>query len=162
MVNKSYLTAITRKSLPVPVRWLILRGDLIYGDVLDYGCGKCAEINNQTFGRMEGVESITNYDPYYAPVVDDNKSYDTILCTYVLCALPKKAELPILRNIQSLLKLKPGGMAFISVRNDKPKNGHGYSSRGTFQRWVEIPYLRVLHKDSQARIYILTRHSEIP
>ena len=153
--NKSYLTAIARKQLPLPVKWLLSRG-LIHGNVLDYGCGKCAKVNNQVLARFPTVDSVTNYDPHYEP--DDNfmgtKQFDTILCTYVICALEEPEELPVLRSLQSLLRRK--GTAYVSVRNDKPKWGHGYSSRGTCQRWVELN-LPQLHIFRQARIYVLTR-----
>jgi len=160
MKSNSHLTAITRKALPVPIRWLLRQGNAIQGRVLDYGCGKCADINNRTIGKLHLVKSVTNYDPHYADIDIWSQQFDTILCTYVLCTLPPEDELPIVRSIQSLLT--KDGMAFISVRNDKPKQGHGISSRGTLQRWVDIPYLRVLYKNTHTRIYLLTRHSEVP
>lgn len=161
MIANSHLTAISRKSLPVPVRWLLNMECLIVGKVLDYGCGKCVKINRRWILSHYLVKGLVNYDPFYAPYEFGPKEvFDTILCTYVICALPPEEELPILRHIQSLLA--PNGMAFISVRNDKPKQGHGFSARGTFQRWVELPYLRLLHKNSQARIYLLTAGNKLP
>jgi len=161
MIANSHLTAITRRALPVPVRWLLMQGNAIQGRVLDFGCGKCSEINNRTIGQLHCVTSMTNYDPYYAPIEFSLKpEFDTILCTYVLCALPESEENRILRLLRHYLALD--GMAFISVRNDKPKQGHGVSSRGTFQRWVDLPYLRLLHKNSQARIFLLTKNSVLP
>ena len=103
---------------------------------------------------------MTNYDPHFADIDIWSQQFDTILCTYVLCALPPEDELPIVRSIQSLLT--KDGMAFISVRNDKPKQGHGVSSRGTLQRWVELPYLRLLHKNTQSRIFLLTTGNKLP
>lgn len=161
MIAKSHLTAIARKSLPVPVRWLLRQGNAIQGHVLDFGCGKCKAINDRTIAQLPCVNTMTSYDPYYETVFGlDAMRFDTILCTYVICALPPEEELPILKRIQSMLA--QDGMAYISVRNDKPKNGHGYSSRGTFQRWVELPYLRQLHKCSQSRIFLLTPASNLP
>jgi SAM-dependent methyltransferase len=159
--HNSHLTAITRRTLPVPVRWLLQQGNAIKGHVLDYGCGKCAEINNRTIARLHCVESMTNYDPHFEPIDLSFKStFDTILCTYVLCTLPESEESQILHTLRH--HLRPDGMAFISVRHDKPKQGHGVSSRGTFQRWVELPYLRILHKTSQFRTFILTKNSVLP
>jgi len=159
-MNKSYLTAIARKTLPVPVRWLLQQGNAIQGHVLDFGCGKCKEINDRTIAQLPVVKSMTSFDPFYAPhKFTIFEQFDTILCTYVLCALPLKEGLKILKVVQSLLSLD--GMAFISVRNDKPKWGHGVSSRGTFQRRVKLPTLRVIHKTSQFRIYMLTKNSHL-
>jgi len=161
MITNSHLTAITRKVLPVPVRWLLQQGNAIQGHVLDYGCGKCAEINNRTIAQLHCVESMTNYDPYHAPIdLPIKAEFDTILCTYVLCAIPESEENQILRLLRH--HLSPDGMAFISVRNDKPKQGHGISSRGTLQRWVELPSLRLLHKTSQFRTFLLTKNSVLP
>ena len=156
----SHLTAINRKALPVPIRWLLAQR-MIHGHVLDYGCGKCEPINNVVFPKYPQIKSITNFDPYYAPIQPVQPNYlgegwyDTILCTYVLCTLPKTDEKRILQGIQKLLR--PNGVAYITVRNDEPKGGYGQSSRGTFQRKVEIPYLFELRKCHQYRIYLLTR-----
>jgi hypothetical protein len=37
MITNSHLTAITRKALPVPVRWSLQLGNAIQVHVLDYG-----------------------------------------------------------------------------------------------------------------------------
>ncbi len=154
----SHLTAISRKKLPVPVRWLFENG-FISGDVLDYGCGKCQELN-KTIEKSIDVTSVCSYDPHYAPNGKClKKKYDVILCTYVLCATEKKVEKEILKSIQNLLKKY--GMAFISVRTDAPKGGYGYTKRGTCQRKVELPLYHI-RKTSQYQIYMLTRYCELP
>lgn len=158
--HNSHLTAITRRALPVPVRWLLQQGNAIKGHVLDYGCGKCAAINNRTIAQLPVVKSMTNYDPHFEPIDLSFKStFDTILCTYVLCTLPESEESQILHTLRH--HLRPDGMAFISVRNDTPQQGHGVSSRGTFQRWVELSFLRNLLTASQCRIYILTKNTPL-
>ena len=147
MILNSHKTAIARNTLPVPVRWLQKNG-LIKGKyILDFGCGKCIDINPPDWD---------NYDPHFRPWSCWHKQvYDTILCTYVLCTLPESEERPILKEIQK--KLKPTGAAFISVRNDTPKSGHGISSKGTFQRKVVLPYLFEIRATSQYRTYLLTK-----
>lgn len=159
MNNKSYLTAITRKDLPNPVKWL-LANQLIHGNVLDYGCGKCKELNNYHFARQSEVKHIDSYDPYYSP--DDiirphggEGWYDVVLCTYVLCTLPEKDEKKVLKDIKPLLR--PNGVAYITVRNDEPKQGWGESSRGTYQRNVELPSLYLFKQCCQYKIYLMMR-----
>jgi hypothetical protein len=149
MKHNSHLTAITRKRMPVPTRWLINAGLVdVEENVLDFGCGKCGEVNPKTWD---------NYDPHYRPWSCWHKrSYRTIICNYVLCTLPDEERLPILKEIQRKL----GGhdaIAYLSVRNDKPKQGWGKSSRGTYQGRVRKLNLPLTYKNSQFRIYQLTK-----
>lgn len=164
---RSHLTAIFRKALPVPVRWLLSQ-NMIHGNVLDYGCGKCKELNDKYIGGVPGVLSVVNYDPHWHPAPfsplgqypinypkhSDWGAYDVVLCTYVLCTVEEREQKPILKRIRSLLR--PNGVAYITVRNDEPKQGYGVSSKGTFQRKVELPFLYELRKTYQYRIYLLT------
>lgn len=154
MKDNSHLTAIARKALPTPVRWLMRQGFVMDHPgiaTLDYGCGKCASVNPEVWD---------NYDPYYAPNgIPKGKKYNIILCTYVLCVLPQEERPKVLRKIRSLLTKY--GVAYISVRNDRPKNGWGKSSRGTYQGRVRKLALPLLHQNSQFRIYQLTRNCKI-
>lgn len=156
-MNKSHLTAIARSNLPTPTRWLIKQG-YIGGDVLDYGCGRCAELNNRLLGGLKDVKSVFNYDPYYAPKIPAHSQFDRIICNYVLCVVPEKEEKKILHAIQRMLK--NGGAAFISVRNDTPKQGYGFSSRKTFQRKVELN-LTLFKKTREYRMYLLNKTDKI-
>ena len=143
----SHLTAISRKTWPVPTRWL-LENNLITGRVLDYGCGKCAPLNPMDWD---------NYDPYHYPCIIRG-GYDTILCNYVLCTLPPKERKAVLRMVD--FYLKSDGKAYISVRSDKPRYGWGRSSKGTTQYKVRLS-LPEIHKTSQYIIYLLTNSSKI-
>lgn len=156
-----HLTAVSRKTLPVPVRWLLHQKKL-YGKVLDYGCGKCGDLNKKFILSLPGIKLVHSWDPFYQPfeLQIQKGFYDVILCTYVLCVLPKSEEKEIFLNIQFLLK--ESGTAYVSVRNDKPRQGWGITRRGTFQRKVELNFLPLLKKTSQYRIYLLTKQSEIP
>lgn len=155
----SHRTAIARKKLPNPVLYLSKMGQIV-GRVLDYGCGKCAALNTLDIATEKEVKFVLSYDPHYSPhTFEVGEKYDTILCTYVLCTLPKNQEKKILRHIQSLLAFN--GVAYITVRKDRPKNGYGVSSRGTYQRKVEIPYLEEYGGTSQYQIYVLTQYSKI-
>jgi SAM-dependent methyltransferase len=155
--TKPHLTAISRKTLPVPTRWLI-DNLLLAGDVLDYGCGRCAELNNRIFEKDVLVRSITNYDPHFAPTLPFKKRFDRIICNYVLCVVPASEEHKILKDIQDLLGAN--GMAFITVRNDVPRQGYGVSSKKTFQRNVVLN-LPMIKKTRYFRMYALTRHNKI-
>jgi len=149
MILNSHKTAIARKSQPVPTRWLLSQ-NLIRFPVLDYGCGKCQQVNPDPW---------INYDPYWYKIDLDyfRGSFQTVVCNYVICTLPESEEKKILREIQSLLSDNTEAVAFITVRNDTPKAGHGVSSKGTFQRKVILPYLVELRVTSQYRIYLLTK-----
>jgi len=147
--HKSHLTAISRKTLPVPTRWLI-NNWLITGDVMDYGCGKCASVNPRGW---------FNYDPHYQPNMLTGARYDTIVCNYVLCVLPPEERMNVIKHIQVLLRLN--GVAYISVRNDKPQWGWGVSKRGTYQGRVQGLPLPLLYKCHGFRIYKLTPDTKL-
>lgn len=153
-INKSHLTAIARKSLPAPVKCLIKHNPLLNKKrqkVLDFGCGKCKSINPSHWD---------SYDPHYNPDgIKKHKKYDTIFCTYVLCVVPKDDRYAILRRIQSLLSRS--GKAYISVRNDRPKQGWGFSKRNTYQGRANNLPLEMLWGNSLFRIYVLTRDSDL-
>lgn len=154
-MEKSHLTAITRKTLPVPTKWLLDNNEILF-PTLDYGCGKCHEINNQYF-PCEG------YDPYYRPNglnESDWKTYSTIICNYVLCVIPSHQErIKVLKRIQKLLF--NGGVAYITIRNDKPKQGWGINKRGTYQGRVHWLSLKLIRKTSRYRMYLLTKEDKL-
>jgi SAM-dependent methyltransferase len=151
--NKSHLTAIGRKALPVPTRWL-LDHNLLRGKVLDYGCGRCHKVNNNYF-------VCDGYDPYPFPQTDlitvGETWYDTIICNYVLCVTPAAERMPILKDIQN--NLAKYGVAFISVRNDKPTMGWGFTKRGTYQGRASRLRLPLVKECAAFRIYLLTKQT---
>jgi len=141
--HKSYLTAIARNELPKPTRWLMDAG-LIRGRVLDFGCGKCYLINPIEWD---------SYDPnFYTEGI--YPPYDTIICNYVLCVLPRAERVPVLKRIHEALR--SDGKAYITVRNDRPKQGWGTSSRGTYQGRVSKLNLPVIYECHGFRIYQMT------
>jgi len=123
MKNKSHLTAVSRKKLSAPM--VELEYDLDRGRVLDYGCGK---------GFDADCLGLEKYDPYFFPEKPEGK-FDVITCNYVLCVVPEDEQQAIIDDVMSMLK--PGGMAYFTVRRDK-KNLNGWTKRDTFQRFVEI------------------------
>jgi len=142
-MNKSYKTAIHRKRLSGPAKYLSENG-LLRGDVLDYGCGR---------GGDASKLDIDSYDPYHNPDgLDEGKLYDTIMCNYVLNVIVDAEErYEVIAKIRSLLK--EGGIAYISVRNDI-KNLNGYTSIGTWQGFIHLPYT-VYKRSSQFVMYII-------
>ena len=124
-MDKSHLTAIARTAPSAPLRWLESEGHL-KGRVLDFGCGRGSDADWLQCDR---------YDPHYHPYLPTGK-YDTVLCTYVFNVLPKEEEYRLLTQILDLLR--KDGTAYVSVRNDLKREG--YTSRGTYQRFVDLPY----------------------
>jgi len=146
MTDKSHLTAITRKCLSRPARYLV-DNNLLVGDCLDFGCGRgfdCDELD------------IFGFDPWYNPIMDYlvPDAWGTIMCNYVFNVIPDELErADMLRELEWLLA--PGGIAYISVRNDR-KNLNGYTSRGTFQTLVELD-LPVIEKNANFIMYKLEK-----
>lgn len=124
----SYLTAITRKTLTAPTKYLFNK-NLLIGNILDYGCGKSID--------SEILENCDKFDPYY---YNDkkvfNRLYNTIICNYVLNVVHKDLEQSIIQKIKSLLK--QNGKAYISVRRDVKIDG--FTKKGTYQRNVILNY----------------------
>jgi len=149
--NNSHCTAIYRKTLPLPTRWLLKNGYLsMYSVTLDFGCGNCMSVNPTKWD---------NYDPYYRPwTCWHKKCYKTIICNYVLNTLPKAEHVPVLKEIQK--KLDKTGNAYISVRNDKPKTGWGISKRRTYRSQVSLD-LPIIHSNSSFQIYHLTKKNKL-
>ena len=140
-MDKSYLTAIYRKSLSAPTKYLY-ENNLLVGRVLDYGCGK---------GFDSKHLNIESYDIYYQPKLPSGK-FDTIICNYVLNVIRlKKDRDMVVNHIRSLLK--KNGKAYIAV-NRKMK--WGKTKRGTYQVLVDFD-LPIIHQESWYVIYELNR-----
>ena len=107
-MNKSHLTALSRTKPSTPVKWLVDNG-YAKNSVLDYGCGKGFDADFYGFDR---------FDPYYHNFLPQ-KTYDTIICCYVLNVIDSEAERA--ETIKKVLSyLNPQGEAFFVVRNDVP------------------------------------------
>jgi hypothetical protein len=146
-MNNSHKTAKTRNKLSAPMQYL-LDNELILSKgnydnmILDYGCGK---------GSDADALLIDSYDPYYAPTYPTAK-YDIITCNYVLNVIESTTERSnVLSNIKSLLK--PGGVAYVSVRRDKM--AEGYTKTGTYQATVKLDLPIVTEQKGKYIIYKL-------
>ena len=143
MSNKSHLTAIKRKSLSLPCRYLTENGKLV-GHVLDYGCGRGFDAN---------ALGAAKYDPFYFSALRLN-NFDTIYCNYVLNVIEDPAErTKVLEDISSLLNTN--GVAYISVRNDRAQL-NGITAKGTWQGYIELD-LPVEKKCAGYVMYRLTK-----
>jgi hypothetical protein len=120
---KPHKTAISRSKLPQPTQYLITN-NLIKGDCLDFGCGKCASLNSEI--------RIDSYDPFFQPLYP-TKKYDTIVCNYVLNVVPPDVQDQIVSQIKELLN--PYGVAYISVRRDIKED---YKTKDTEQFVVRL------------------------
>ncbi len=138
-MNASAKTAITRKNLSLPMAYLLETGKL-QGECLDYGCGKGFDCDSL---GMDGYD--LNHRPHLPTA-----QYDTIICNYVLNVIETHdARWGVVRHILKLLK--PGGTAYISVRNDSFKEG--YTSTGSWQGKVSVPFGTLIKKCAGYRMY---------
>lgn len=140
-IAKSGRTAISRKALSVPVRWLEKRG-MIRSTIYDYGCGRGDDLRHlREKGYFAG-----GHDPNHKPIEKESVDIclqvsDTVLCTYVLNVVQKhRGQDDILRQIKE--NLKDDAVAYITVRRDIKTEG--INKRGTYQRNVllNLPVVR--------------------
>ena len=123
-MNKSHLTAITRKGPSRPVKYLEAM-ELLDINHLDYGCGRGADADHLNCDR---------YDPHYSPDLPKGV-YDTITCSFVLNVIECKQEREdVLNKIRDLLTRK--GKAYVTVRRDIKKEG--FTSKGTYQETIHL------------------------
>lgn len=144
MINYA-MTAIARKSASRPTKALVKEG-IVVGRVLDYGCGKGADVR---FLSALGY-NVMGYDPYHNPVEIQGK-FDTIICNYVLNVIDDETvRKDVIDNILNLLNEK--GCAFVTVRNDVIKNSKKWkpfkdgflTGNNTFQAQLSVDHLRQL------------------
>lgn len=141
MANQSHKTAISRNKLSAPMCHLN-EHSLLKKRALDFGCGR-----GQDADRL----GIDKYDPHWhnEPL---SGLYETITCNFVLNVIPGDLER---RAVLSKIKtyLAPGGIAYISVRNDKAAL-KGWTKRGTWQGFIELD-LPVVKRSSSFVMYEL-------
>jgi hypothetical protein len=141
-MSKPWLTAMPRRGLSAPARWLSEQGSII-GRVIDYGCGR---------GTDAALLGAAGYDPHWRP--DESVllpgHYDTALCLFVLNVIRRGADRrKVLLALGRLLR--PEGVAYIAVRNDR-ENLLGLTARGTWQGWVTLPF-ELVKRTTSYRLY---------
>jgi SAM-dependent methyltransferase len=124
-------TALTRKTWSVPCRWLATQGHVLYKKslrVLDYGCGYGKDVEEL---RGLGADAM-GFDPVHCPEGGKHAmgTFDVVFCTHVLDTLPTAAERMFV--VQGILTaLRPGGVAYVTVRRDVPLAG--WTNAGIYQ-----------------------------
>ena len=145
--NNPHLTAIERTVLSFPTRWLKEK-KLLLGEILDFGCGFGFDTDQL---KKLGYD-IVGYDNYYRTEYP-NKSFDTIICNYVLNVLEPNEQAEVLMSVSELLK--PTGKAYFSVRRDLKNEGfriHYIHKQLTYQSNVILPY-KSLFQNENCEIY---------
>lgn len=133
-MNESYKTAKSRQALSVPMRYLRL---CLNGRLLDYGCGK---------GSDADALGMEKYDPHWFPEEPKGK-FQTITCNYVLNVIESPEER---RSVEDRIiqLLAPGGLAFISVRDDVVEGSETQWTVQPSDRWNLIK-----HTKGRFRVY---------
>lgn len=121
----SYLTATSRKTHSVPVRWLKQNG-LLKGRILDYGCGRGFD----TIQLSEDGFECECYDPHYQPIMPTGL-FNTIICIYVLNVLQKNDQKAVFEDVKTRLVF--GGHAYFAVFK---KVRHEGWREHSFNRWT--------------------------
>lgn len=155
-INHSYLTAIKRTDLSVPVRYL-LQHDLLKGRILDFGCGFGYDTDEL---KRRGYD-ITGYDCYYRAEYPEGK-FDTIFCVYVLNVLEPYAQAEVMMSVSNLLS--PHGTAYFAVRRDIKEEGfrlHAIYREYTYQCNVRLPFLS-LDCNSSFELYQYNHFNMLP
>ena len=132
-------TAISRKTLSAPAKWLLEKWMLV-GRCLDYGCGR---------GFDADTLNMDAYDPNWRPERPAGK-YDTIMCNYVLNVVTEEIQNEIIEDVISLLD--DYGIAFFTVRRDIKEDKVG---RNCIQRSVvlDAPFRSLVHAKGKYEIY---------
>lgn len=107
-----FITALSRDKPSKPTRILYDKG-LLYGKVLDYGCGKGFDVE---WLNQQGVYTL-GYDKYndeYNDIELLYNTYDVAICNYVLNTIP---DLQTCYDIVDLLK-HIADKIYIAVRSD--------------------------------------------
>lgn len=143
----SHNTAISRKTASTPLRMLEKLG-LLNGSILDYGCGKGADVKYLS----EKGYTTSSYDPHWKPDDLGGSKYDTVLCTFVFNVIEKPDEESLIDTL--LEKVNEGGRCFVSVRRDVKVDGP--TSRG-YQRNVLLDYPVVKELKGNYCIYKISK-----
>lgn len=154
-INHPHLTAKERDFISFPSKYLWTNG-FLQGEVLDYGCGYGFDTD---YLKSHGID-IVGYDNYYRPTYP-NKRFDTIICNYVLNVLEPEPQAEVLMEVSELLK--PGGIAFFTVRRDLTKEGyrmHYVHKKMTYQCNVVLPYESIF-RNEYCEIYKYRHYNQI-
>lgn len=143
-------TAMERATPSAPVRhlWQHARPVLDRGSVLDYGCGRGADV---------AALHCRGFDPWHPDAAIRRPpagAFDTVLLTYVLNVLPPRSRSDVLHAAAT--HVRPGGFLAVSVRPEADvqaagqawsRYADGYQIAGHFQRgYTGASLSRALHR----------------
>lgn len=139
MKDCSYKTAISRKTISAPLKYLLSKNLINKNQtILDYGCGRGKDVQ----WLNENGYNVRGFDPHWNPDKDAlNQKYDVILCTYVLNVVDGKIRKNIIKDLTNL-----GKCAYYTVRRDV-QNAQ-VSKMGTKQYNVRLPFNKVKENGS--------------
>jgi cyclopropane fatty-acyl-phospholipid synthase-like methyltransferase len=140
-MDASAKTAIKRRTLSLPVQWLLKKGYIRDVDkVLDYGCGHGFDCDKLGWD---------GWDLHHRPG-DVQKLYDVVVSVYVANVLLDEEIEDFIKGIRA--RLKHNGTAFIAVRRDIKSEGH--TSRGTFQSNRELSLELIKEFKGRFAVYV--------
>lgn len=172
MLIKPWLTALKRKSISKPFKYII-NNNLISNNhkILDYGCGYGYDVQE----LIQLNYNITGFDKYIEPFNDknilNNSKFDIIVSNYMFNVIPSLEERrATLKNMLTLLN--ENGQIIITVRNIKEYNKINKSnikefndgivtSKNTFQKYFsEEELTSFIHKTINPKEIVTIRNSE--
>ena len=143
-------TAITRRTLSVPMKWLRSHGFLCTGEsILDFGCGRGGDVER----LVEQGYDVKGYDPNHRPEMPEGE-FSTVTCNYVLNVIDRRTGLDVLRQIRD--RLTEGGQAYISVRRDIKADT---DSQRVVDGEAEFGLKSIHLKKGSFELYLLDRHT---
>ena len=143
-------SAVHRMKPSLTIQWLKDKG-LLVGEMLDYGCGKGLDAD------YFGMDKYDAYNPDWCNIsLTTEKKYDTIVCNFVLNVLEPGEEIPLLENIQRLLK--PNGNAYIIVLRHYRKMA---SYKKNLQHYLVLSLESIRHIKQRYEIYKLTKETDL-
>lgn len=120
-------TAMSRGGISGPAKFAKENKLIPNGRMLDFGCGR---------GVDAAAFNMEHYEPFLSKVQKKDGSgpevpkewgqmpsgeFDVVMCTYVLNVVPTEQVEGVIAQIKG--KLKPNGVAIVSIRRDLPPGG---------------------------------------
>ena len=161
---KPWLTAIKRKNISAPLRYLLENNYITKSDtILDYGCGHGFDLNHLKYSGYNTIGYDKFIETYSSSNYNENK-YSSILCFYVLNTIDSEEErIDVLKSLSNLVENK--GKIYLAVRSEdefKSIKNHNFTyykdgvitTKNTFQKYFSKENLHNLIQDNIKNINI--------